>query len=694
MARSSGSRSLAAISSITGLGPHNDRLAIQVNPTGQFNMGAFPDATGNAAATSWDLMFHWPNNTSWTSFTTVRVDNVDTKYGDTPGMFVQTPTDIDGITNTTIWQIGQVKVTQMLQIVPNPATGEADLGKMSYTVENLDTASHQVGLRIMIDTELNNNDGAPFRVPNTGIVTQEREFVGSNIPADFQVFRSVTEPNYIASVLLHKASEIPPDRLVLAGWRNIRTTAYDYTVNPAYDFTVDSAYAVYWLASPLAPGASRTYVTYYGLGNVTADVQPPLALAVSGPAALSILDGQYTPNPFEVVATVRNNSENTVAVNNVQLTLNLPAGLTLQGDAAFSVGTLQPGQEVQHSWLVTAASSYSPLTLNYSVTATGTNTQAKVVTRSISIPALMPAPVPTVIPATQMKIEQVYLPPPPSDHLNTALNLLNQAKGHGLNSIQLPNFYGVCDSTHKVACSQYSYLMFYAFFYYYSGSVPTVWDLLSAIYYGELGSLKTEQIAVEVLARNFFNPSTNLEVGGCAYNFTPQDNFTCSYQNVTTWLGQTFFFQSVDRNTLAVNVQRLLGFPTLTDEQFFNSVIEPIKILRETYGPMYSTARIHNTILTGGMFDYDNYVLDGKFKNINHIGINRGVQDESIGWKTGEGPTVASKWGNKKLPLGTTTYTRGANELFAKIFTTPTCTYVFLIVTTNGGFGTELCTAG
>jgi hypothetical protein len=316
------------------------------------------------------------------------VDNVDTKYGDAPGMFVQTPTDIDGITNTTIWQIGQVKVTQMLQIVPNPATGQADLGKMSYTVENLDTASHQVGLRIMIDTELNNNDGAPFRVPNTGIVTQEREFVGSNIPADFQVFRSVTEPNYIASVLLHKASEIPPDRLVLVGWQNIRSTAYDYTVNPAFNFTFDSAYAVYWLPQPLEPSESRTYVTYYGLGNVTADVQPPLALAVSGPAALSILDGQYTPNPFEVVATVRNNSENTVAVDNVQLTLNLPAGLTLQGDAAFSVGTLQPGQEVQHSWLVTAAPSYSPLTLNYSVTATGTNTQAKVVTRSVSIPAL------------------------------------------------------------------------------------------------------------------------------------------------------------------------------------------------------------------------------------------------------------------------------------------------------------------
>ena len=305
----------AANSSETGLDPFNDRLAIQVNSTtGQFNMGAFPDATGGSTDNSWDLMFRWPYPPN-TSFSTLRVDNVDTRYGDSPGVFIQRPADIDGITNTAIWQVGQVKVTQLLQIVPNPVTGEEDLAKISYTVENLDTVNHQVGLRIMIDTEIKNNDGAPFRVPNTGIVTQETEFVGANVPENFQVFRG-TDPHFVASAVLRRDGEIAPDRLVFASWPNIEGTDYDFTVTPSCDFTDDSAYAVYWLPQSLAPGASRTYVTYYGLGYAECVHEGPCDCEMG---AYACLDGKNSSNPISLYKGEKREEV-------TDLTLNVPAG--------------------------------------------------------------------------------------------------------------------------------------------------------------------------------------------------------------------------------------------------------------------------------------------------------------------------------------------------------------------------------
>ncbi len=160
--------------------------------------------------------------------------------------------------------------------------------------------------------------------------------MGANVPGTFQVFRDVTEPDFVASAVLRRDGEIPPDRLVFTYWEHLYETDYDYTVDPSVDFTSDSAYAVYWLPQSLGQGESRTYVTYYGLGNLTADLLPPLALAVSGPTELSIVNEQYSPNPFEVVATVLNNDLNAAAVDDVQLTLSVPPGLTIQGDATFN----------------------------------------------------------------------------------------------------------------------------------------------------------------------------------------------------------------------------------------------------------------------------------------------------------------------------------------------------------------------
>lgn len=371
--------------------PFNSRLAIQVNAnTGRFNIGAFPNpTTGGATPSSWDLIYRWPNSSS-TSFTTLRVDGTDTVYGSTAGVFLSRPADIDRLTNQSIWQTGDIKVTQLLQIAPNNQTGQEDTAHIAYELHNTNsTISHTVGLRVMLDTEINYNDGAPFRVPGVGIVQMEREFLGAAIPESFSVFYNITDPSHVAFSTLKSNGATAPDRLVLASWPRINSTLYDFSTNPGVSFTSDSAYAVYWYPVTLAPGESRTYATLYGLAQITADLRPPLALGIDAPATLSVEGGQYAPNPFDVVATVYNNG--TSAATDVHLTLELAGapGLSLaSGTLTQSIGNLAVGQERQVAWRVRAPAQSAIATLTYAVTAESSNTSTKTVERQITLPAV------------------------------------------------------------------------------------------------------------------------------------------------------------------------------------------------------------------------------------------------------------------------------------------------------------------
>ncbi len=367
--------------------PYNDRLAIQVGPDGRFNMGAFPDpTTGGATGSSWDLMYRWPEAPR-TSFTTLRTDGSDSVFGSS-GTQIEGPTDINPTTNESAWQIGDVVVTQTLQIVPNPQTSQQDAARISYTLSNLGTASHQVGLRAMIDTEINYNDGAIYRVPGFGVLSHEIEFDGAAIPDSMYELFSVTDSTHVAASTLLSVGATPPDRLVLASWPKINDTLYDYAVDPTLDFSNDSAYALFWNPLDLAPGQTRTYATLYGLGKLNVDLRPPLALGVTAPAALSVVGETYVPSPFTVIAYVYNNG--TAPAAGVNLTLNLPPGLSLaSGAATQSVGDLAVGQEQQVSWKVRADSQPSQVVLTYGVTAAASDTESKTLSEQITLPAIV-----------------------------------------------------------------------------------------------------------------------------------------------------------------------------------------------------------------------------------------------------------------------------------------------------------------
>lgn len=112
--------------------------------------------------------------------------------------------------------------------------------------------------------------------------------------------------------------------------------------------------------------------------------RPNLSLNVVAPQSLTLINGQYSPNPFNVVATVRNNGN--ARANGVVITITLPPDLTLTTATPFiSLGNLLPGQERQGSWQVRVGSQASG-TLSYSVRAAASNADPKTVQKQLDLP--------------------------------------------------------------------------------------------------------------------------------------------------------------------------------------------------------------------------------------------------------------------------------------------------------------------
>jgi hypothetical protein len=101
---------------------------------------------------------------------------------------------------------------------------------------------------------------------------------------------------------------------------------------------------------------------------------------------LSIVDGQYAPNPFEIVATVTNNGA--IPATDVKVILYLPAGLSLaSGSQTKSIGDLPVGHQAQVTWSVLAAGQKHPITLGYFATAVASNALATREERQITLPS-------------------------------------------------------------------------------------------------------------------------------------------------------------------------------------------------------------------------------------------------------------------------------------------------------------------
>jgi len=360
------------------LSPTADAIEISVASNGNFTMGKTNGPI---------LLYGHPN--PWSSGTTIKLDGTDiwnfSRSYPTWGDALQPPA-WNGRVNTSIWRVqNKIRFTQTLTIVQGSTTGNYDTGEIRYTVTNIDATAHSVGVRVMLDTMLGTNDGAPFRVPGVGPVTTEREWSAASIPPYYQAFDDLASPTIQSQGTLIGGNARKPDRFVAVGWAHINGTPWDFTTDPGAPYYDDSAVGIYWFPVLIQPGQTVEFVTYYGLGGIEIDIQPPLVVGLSAPKGLVFLNGTATGNPFSLSVYLSNSSPGvTQTAVGITTTLNLPSGLALPAGetATHNIPNMPIGAEQYTSYSVQALSSAAGKK-TYSLTVTATNITTKTVQKDI-----------------------------------------------------------------------------------------------------------------------------------------------------------------------------------------------------------------------------------------------------------------------------------------------------------------------
>ena len=337
---------------------HNDYLEVCVHPNGQFTMGT----TGGDPATERDnnklLLYGHP--TANTSETLIRIDGVDYWF-DSEDVDSRQSENLD----ETVRSIAGVEIKQILTPVENPMTGRDDIVQIRYECRNTTSETKEVGVRVMLDTMLGDNDGAPFRVGEEQF-TYEREYVGDNIPSYWLCFDRFDDPSVTSVGTLYTRASERPDKVQFAYWRTIRGSSWDYRTNNRY--MSDTAVAVYFDPTSLAPNATKSVTTYYGISE-TGHFDGILSMRAVRPAVLNDGgNGDYENNPFNITVYVKNDGN--APLNNVKINLDLMGNdaLELVEGEAKTIASLEPGKESAAQWTVRAKPQSAETTLQYRVT--------------------------------------------------------------------------------------------------------------------------------------------------------------------------------------------------------------------------------------------------------------------------------------------------------------------------------------
>lgn len=306
----------------------NDYIEIIGDPaTGRF---IIKTTGGDPSLTSDQNVFLLYEDYPPTSFTTLKIDDVIYKFGDDKGIYTTRLMERDDIM-TAVWSVNMIEISQKLRFVKGPTTGNMDTVEISYSVLNKDDKVHTVGVRIMLDTYLGKEDGAPFRIPQLGNITTENMLQGKDVPEYWYSFDDLGAPTVRAQGTLILPQSLAPDKIIFTSWERFNKYLWDFDIIPGRSFrrsvigALDSALAVFWEGRPIQPGDSLNVKTYYGLYGASIYKGKIFNISLGGPV-------QTSGNPFTVTADIQNISP--YLIKDATAEIILPNGLKLNtGDS-------------------------------------------------------------------------------------------------------------------------------------------------------------------------------------------------------------------------------------------------------------------------------------------------------------------------------------------------------------------------
>ncbi len=222
------------------------------------------------------LLYGWPD-AIWSSFTTVKIDvpgNTLVIFGSETGLFSLAPSDSIDISgnskNTTIWDKNNIEIKQEITIISNPRDGiNKDTFEIKYTLKNNNTFTAYAGIRILLDTQLGDNDNSPVIVNGEGRILQEKKWADVNVPEAWLTYDNINNPQIKAEGILSLYGATKPDQLLIGQWDYMKEDAnlWDYAVH-THDIT-DTAVAIFYNPVSILTGAEVIFKTYYGIPGIS-----------------------------------------------------------------------------------------------------------------------------------------------------------------------------------------------------------------------------------------------------------------------------------------------------------------------------------------------------------------------------------------------------------------------------------------
>ena len=323
------------------------RLAFRYGPNMRFGITVLKDAAGRAVNKK--LTY---DADGLTNHAMVRIDGVDVEFGGGAGKWLTRDVK-DGNVSKSVWTTRGIEIAQIIEIVPSKQAVETaprvrkrllDTCVIRYEIVNKDQVDHTVGMRIMVDTLIGNNDGVPFAVPTVhGLVDTFKDFTTAEDVPDFVQALEVPNlqnPGTVRHMTFKLGDIEAPARVSLTRWPPF-VPSWEV---PVQHMANDSAVILYWHADrAIAPSGKRTIGFAYGLGQVSAgEGTGKLAITVNGSF---VREGILT-----VTAYVQKPGPNQT------LTLDLPPGFEfLRCNPTETVSPLAPGQETSIvTWTIRA----------------------------------------------------------------------------------------------------------------------------------------------------------------------------------------------------------------------------------------------------------------------------------------------------------------------------------------------------
>ena len=334
----------------------------------------------------------------WTSYTTILIDDKPYIFGQPDKRLLRRlPKEVSF--GTVLFQhrtddsimtacaFGDVHVKQTLTFYRNPNTNVKDSALIRYDIVNRSSIStHNIGIRIMLDTKLGQNDGSPLRM-GPEAVTEEKLYQQDVLYDYWMTFDNLASPNIVAQGLLKDPSKelTFPDQLYLANWGTLVDEPWDINYKVGRSFIrkgereKDTALGMYFNPVSLAPNTEYHVQTVYGLGGLSLSLGK-LAVGLSMPQELPA----GFPDEFLIQGYVLNTgayqSHDTVISFSLGNDIN-----ALDNNLISTFNVLDIGQQKQIPIVVRLSDSAQAGTVPVSLTVKSSTYESNSLTRTLSL---------------------------------------------------------------------------------------------------------------------------------------------------------------------------------------------------------------------------------------------------------------------------------------------------------------------